>query len=383
MRERKYIPIPELMQAYSLLKKGDKNSNLAAQRIIFGTEKIAFEAEECGADCYIQWLKCALQDAIILELATLPPYLTAMWTIKAQSDSVSDSFSSIFRDEMSHMGMACNLLAALGGKPSVTGEDVVPQYPGPLPGGIDPAPDFEVKLQRLTKNAIMDFRIIERPKFDTLPLPDPNDLAPLPDHPNDDGDPTIGDFYNAIKECADSNIHDGNGINSALQIEYGSYVEKVTNKQEFLDAIDKIVREGEGSENAPEGDQNGSGQDKYAHYYRFTAIEYGKEIGETGRSWAYSGDEIPFPTGADVYPMADIPEGGYDISKAKEFDQTYSEMLCYIQKAWDEVDSEYLKKSVEKMRELKDKAQELMNIQINGNRETYGPCWRYDDTVSS
>ena len=66
------------MEAYSLLKRGDKNSNLAAQEIIFGTRKIEFEARRSGKDCNIQWLKCSLQQAINLELATMPPYLTVI-----------------------------------------------------------------------------------------------------------------------------------------------------------------------------------------------------------------------------------------------------------------------------------------------------------------
>ncbi|NER22442.1 MAG: hypothetical protein F6J96_17425 [Symploca sp. SIO1C2] len=375
MRERKYIPIPELMQAYSLLKKGDKNSNLAAQRIIFGTEKISFEAKGSVSDCYIQWLQCALQDAIILELATLPPYLTAMWTIKDSSSPVYNRFSSIFRDEMSHMGMACNLLAALEGEPSVTGQDVVPQYPGPLPGGIDPAPDFEVKLQRLTRYAIRDFRIIERPKFEILPLPDSDDLVPLPDPPDSNGDPTIGDFYDAIKACVESNVQDGD-IKQERQIEY-IYVTKVTTKQEFLDAIDKIVREGEGLADSPKNPSD------YAHYYKFTEIACGKQIVENATgNWAYSGATIPFPSDEDVYPMADVPPDGYDIPEAFDFDRIYSEMLCCIEKAWMEVDESHLRTAVNKMRDLQGLAQELMQIPIDGSYETYGPCWRYDDTAS-
>lgn len=43
------------------------------------------------------WLKEALQAAIELELATLPPYLCAMWSIKAGEGEVYDLIQDIVR----------------------------------------------------------------------------------------------------------------------------------------------------------------------------------------------------------------------------------------------------------------------------------------------
>ena len=62
----------------------------------------------------------------------MPPYLTAMWSVIATKSEAGtkqyEMFRNIYLDEMSHLGIACNLLAALGGSPSVTGE-AVPIYP--------------------------------------------------------------------------------------------------------------------------------------------------------------------------------------------------------------------------------------------------------------
>ena len=60
----------------------------------------------------LEWLRNALQVAIQLELATLPPYLTARWTIKSGADPVARSIYDIRQEEMFHFGLACNLLAA-------------------------------------------------------------------------------------------------------------------------------------------------------------------------------------------------------------------------------------------------------------------------------
>lgn len=81
----------------------------------------------------LQWLKGALQIAIQLELATLPPYLTAYWTIKDEDHETRTSIHEIWREEMAHFGLACNLLVAIGGTPLLTDAAVVPAYPGPLP----------------------------------------------------------------------------------------------------------------------------------------------------------------------------------------------------------------------------------------------------------
>ena len=80
-----------------------------------------------------QWLEDALQIALQLELATLPPYLTARWTIKNLQDPVSKSIKEIRGEEMLHFGLVCNLLVAIGGIPVIANNNVVPRYPGRSP----------------------------------------------------------------------------------------------------------------------------------------------------------------------------------------------------------------------------------------------------------
>ena len=67
------------------------------------------------------WLAESLQTAVELEMSTIPPYLYAAWSIDAGRDpsDVRDVIVGIAKEEMLHMGIACNLLASIGGQPKI------------------------------------------------------------------------------------------------------------------------------------------------------------------------------------------------------------------------------------------------------------------------
>jgi hypothetical protein len=67
----------------------------------------------------LDWLKQGLQAAIELELATLPPYLCGLCSIKSQERPVFDLIESVALEEMLHMGLVCNMLMAIGGTPQI------------------------------------------------------------------------------------------------------------------------------------------------------------------------------------------------------------------------------------------------------------------------
>src|SRR4051812_25644346 len=67
----------------------------------------------------LTWLMDSLQNAIALEFSTIPPYLCAWWSIKDDSDPVAISLKTIWKEEMRHTGLACNLLAGIGGRPNL------------------------------------------------------------------------------------------------------------------------------------------------------------------------------------------------------------------------------------------------------------------------
>ena len=61
-------------------------------------------------------LKELLNSAVILEFATIPIYLQAMWSIKDNNCEVAKSIRNIFQEEMLHMAMVCNMIVGIGGE---------------------------------------------------------------------------------------------------------------------------------------------------------------------------------------------------------------------------------------------------------------------------
>ena len=99
------------------------------------TDLLAKEAK----DWDLRQLKDALQTAVALEHSTLPLYLFSWWTITPQNYTAYNLMRTVIMEEMVHMGLACNMLAALGEKPKIA--SLKPDYHGNgLPGGAEPDP---------------------------------------------------------------------------------------------------------------------------------------------------------------------------------------------------------------------------------------------------
>src|SRR5438874_1137096 len=83
-------------------------------------------------------LQDVVQTAIALEHATIPPYLTALYSLTPSANTdIRDRLRDVVVEEMLHMTLACNLLNAIGGKPDLTKPGFLPDYPSPLPGTIE------------------------------------------------------------------------------------------------------------------------------------------------------------------------------------------------------------------------------------------------------
>ncbi|MET0621345.1 MAG: ferritin-like protein [Pyrinomonadaceae bacterium] len=312
----------------------------------------------------LEWLKESLQAAIKLEFATLPPYLAAYWSVKDEVSPVASSLREIFREEMLHMGLACNMLTALGGVPQLDTRDAVPVYPGPLPGGVNP--ELIVPLGGLTKDILAVFMKVEFPAGGPLAHEDGGD----------DEVPTIGDFYTAVQRAFDT-------LQPALspdrQLEGPLGLRRLVTLDAVRDSITLIKRQGEGSEASPED----TGPSDLAHFYRFGEMFHGKRFQRdpaTGE-FNFDGPDLPFP---EVFPMAVVPEGGYrgeDVTDEVarllgQFDRDYTTMLGQLQTAWERGDRTALRAAVSTMLDLRDPAVSLMQIAIPGREATYGPCFR-------
>jgi hypothetical protein len=102
----------------------------------------------------------ALQTAMQLEFATLPPYLCAQWSINSDPSDVAGTIQGIAVQEMHHFALAGNMLTAIGGTPAVANAAFVPSYPTHvLPGGIPQA--LAVDLQPLSLAQLQVFMHIE------------------------------------------------------------------------------------------------------------------------------------------------------------------------------------------------------------------------------
>ena len=60
----------------------------------------------------IAWLRRALQTAVEVEHATLPLYASAMLCLEVQNYVTYNAIRSVLMEEMVHMGIAANMLAA-------------------------------------------------------------------------------------------------------------------------------------------------------------------------------------------------------------------------------------------------------------------------------
>ena len=230
----------------------------------------------------------SLQDALKLEHATIPPYLYALFSIKGSADDAYDRIHQVAVEEMMHMTMVCNIINALGGKPSIADPNFLLNYPSTLPMSIggDQPNALLVPLKRYSRALVETiFMKIEEPEH---PIEFPEATFSLAGETPGDSVQyhTIGEFYAAVSKAIES-LGDSAflseptrqfdvpklfaGINSDL---IPSSVVDVSSAQKTIAAI---VEQGEGTETSPEDPVTKSTND-YSHYYRFQEISRGQPL---------------------------------------------------------------------------------------------------------
>jgi len=326
-------------------------------------------------------LRAFLHGAIKLELATLPPYLTALYSIKpGKNVQTAKIIKSIVLEEMLHMCIACNVLNAVGGHPTINRRGFPLHYPTELPMGIGDKPGhkFIVGLKKCSKELIRDtFMVIEEPE-DPMHFPAINKAG----QSTYTSYRTIGQFYLAIKEAI---VKLGNAIftgDPKLQVTGwfpSGELFPVTDVQTATRAIDIIIEQGEGTSTTPV-DVDG----EYAHYYRFAQVVEGRHLVVDPRvpnGFSYSGVKIPFDAGG-VYPMIDnptlvpLPRNSLVARIADQFDETYTCLLNSLQATFSGEPKE-LDTAIGVMYTLRLLAEQLMTMRIPGRRRNAGPRWRF------
>jgi hypothetical protein len=293
----------------------------------------------------LAWIKQALQSTIELEYATLPVYLSAMFSLEVQNYTAYNTIRSVAMEEMVHMAIVCNMLAALGGSPQVSKIQIRFPVTG-LPGGTEP--DLHVGLAQYSKNQLRNFLRIETPQ------------SLLRGH-RDETYPTIAALYRSIREAI---VVNAEAVRAAVQaggpahqvgddigfttIAYQPGVDPV---ETLCAAIDEILEQGEG---ASAGDliTTTASESEESHYAKFASLYHGAQYQDpdppVGLSPAtehlfFQGRAIGWP---EVVNTLAVPADGYAkllaldpaaaaVTKDLEaFDNAFSSVLASLDSAW-------------------------------------------------
>ena len=320
-------------------------------------------------------LKAGIQNAIKLELATIPPYLCALYSIHEGTNRMATGIiRSVVMEEMLHLCMAANLLNAIGGEPVIDHTTML-DYPGPLPV-IDAG--FEVGLQRFSPNALKTFLQIEMPAVRAK--------APSNGVPH-----SIGQFYSAIfsslKTLSYGNEkffkhNSGHQITAEHYYGSGGKLVAVDSLETAEQAICEIVGQGEGIDGTIDDGIPGDFGDGFelAHYYRFNELAAGRRYQKddsTGRPPSGAPIEVDWGAVYDMQPNPKLKDFGHNPElkkKALEFNKTYAALLSGIQSAC-KGKPQILNDAIPLMYELKYQAVGLMKIPIGKTGLTAGPTF--------
>ena len=346
--------------------------------------KLEMDQDECTLD----GLKRDLQDAITLEFATIPLYLTSMYSIKpGHNREVYDVIRSVVMQEMLHMAQVANILISLGGQPMIDGPEYLPVFPGPLPAGI--LPQLEVTLQKASPKHIHEvFMIIEFPhdEHERFPEVSKKDL-------------TIGKFYRKIKRCmvrlakkddifcrgmTDQQCEEKQMYWPWEMYDASSALYKVTDLKTAKKAIKMIVQQGEG---AGQQDPTYLDTNKLAHFYKFEELACKQHMHTVKeRMYGFLGEKIEF-TAEGVWPMRDNPSKNGILKdtqlyyNAKRFHRIYRSLLAKFQEMFDG-NPDVIDDVVYLMESLQLHTKELMQAEFptppGWPKQTCGPIFDYE-----
>jgi hypothetical protein len=293
----------------------------------------------------IERLQELLEAAVKLELATIPPYLCALYSIHPGTNlEATMVVRSVAVEEMLHMILAGNVLNAIGGRPRVSGPEHAPHYPHELPDGVI------LDLLPFSPAAVESFLQVENPEYKAEQQAEAASGRRSRMHSShalavSDRPTTIGAFYAEIVAglrevaadigeealfCGDPTRQIGGDYYYAA----GGAPIVVTDLDSACRALEEVVEQGEGDmSSAFDAD------DDLAHYYRFEQLKYARSY--------QPGDGVGIPTGPSVevdfgavYPMVPNPRMDEltdpDLRAAAErSNREWSLLLTQIDQAFD------------------------------------------------
>uniref|UniRef100_A0A1X7V109 Iminophenyl-pyruvate dimer synthase domain-containing protein n=1 Tax=Amphimedon queenslandica TaxID=400682 RepID=A0A1X7V109_AMPQE len=333
--------------------------------------------------CSEENLREQLQIGLKLELATIPIYITSLYSIgDGCNTQVYKTIRGILMQEMLHLALVGNIINAMnGGHPIIDSPDVAPKYPSVgLPGCVHPS--LNVHLKKISIKHIYDVPLVlEKPKLSCVTE---DVYAELEDRHN-----TIGEFYTEIEECIEKlgqlkkEVFRPNKFQVSWpwkpSEELGTLIE-VKNTQTALEAIREIKEQGEGA--SPIDPTVGHGA-QLGHYYQLMEIVCQKKLvkNEDDKHYSYSGADIPFDS-EGVWPMRDNPSKncltGNCYTEARAFHTTYRKLLRELDATFGG-EPERIKSAVTVMESLLVHGKRVMRVPLTPeSEETCGPVWDYE-----
>jgi hypothetical protein len=325
----------------------------------------------------VEDVRSAVQAAIELEHATMPPYLYALYSLGTSNSAIKQTLRSIVAEEMLHMMLAGNLLNAIGGTPSINTPAFVPSYPGPLPGSVHGCLDVHLKpfSRQLCEEVFMEIEEPERPlEFRVLSR---EAVAPPA---------TIGQFYSRLKAALKDEYFTGPAsrqVTSPL-FDLPEEQQRIVDLVSAGKAIDFIVRQGEGTTDDP-FDVPG----QLAHYYQFAEIFKGRKLVPNPAAtpdtppderYIYGGAPIVIESG--ILPVVEnprsvhYPAGSPARIKSDEFNRSYTGILAMLQEAFSGT-PDAINEAIDLMQlQLRPLAQALVQITLEGGMRA-GPTFEY------
>lgn len=325
--------------------------------------------------------------AMQLEHATIPPYLTALYTIKPGTNrDASMLIREVVVEEMLHLTLAANVLNAVGGKPDLTTPGFVPTYPAPLPDG---EKDFEVSLRPFSREALQTFLKIERPA-PSAPTAAADGAGPRMvkrarplalalNHPGntDWSYYSIGEFYKAIQEgikhlsekMPATELFNGDPklqVGPEVYYSGGGKAMKVTDLNTALQALELIIEQGEGYTEKPFNKEG-----ELAHEYRFEQLLLRQLYKPGDQAHHPTGDKIQvdwtaaFPTKVNAR-ISDFKESPELQQAAIRFNAEYAEFLGVITQAFQGNPALLIEKAVPWMFTIRNKIMQLIHNPIPG-----------------
>jgi hypothetical protein len=363
----------------------------------------------------IAQLRKLLRRAILIEHTTIPPYLTALYSLKEGTNEQSAQvIKSVLVEEMLHWILAANVLNAIGGEPCVNEPRFIPSYPSNLLDLLNARTGAGAKsLNALLKVDAVSARKAAPPSDEPAPIevgilkfsPEAIDVflqieTPMPEHEQPDAEiTTIGAFYKILidgLETLEAEAHrkgktiftkDPERQKRQIRPEHyygsGGGAVVVTDLHTARKALKEIIFQGEGFDpRFYEKDVSIGDYDEIGHYYRFNQIKQGRfyeegdtpETGPRGASLLVNWENVynmkPNPTLADYRPQPELR------AKGEAFNRGYLALLDKMQLAFTGAPDE-LQEAVVIMFKLKYLADELLKNPLGADGLSAGPVFGY------